>query len=223
MLDPLFQEAFCHAPRGHTVLGRKLHPLCAFDLLTLETINSPFLLDDGTAEIADLVLAVWILSNSIPEDLCIGNLELGDAGKQWLESIRGEIDPVRDCAAVETYIKDYYSLPEIMAQIAKNPITATGAPWMLSTVISVCHYIHISERRAWTMGIGQLIWYRASISELENPDARIVSPELREHMNANAKGPKVFQMQPGETLAEFAARVGISEQQAAFMLHNGGK
>ena len=39
MLDPLFSEAWVHRPVAHVVLGRKLHPFCALDLLALQIID----------------------------------------------------------------------------------------------------------------------------------------------------------------------------------------
>lgn len=225
MLDPLFREAFCHSPQGHTVLGRKLHPLCAFDLLSLEAIDSPFIEPEGKCEVHDLLLCVWILSNPIPEDLTIGNLELSPAGQTWVKSVAKKVDMPRDCGAVTAYFSDYYSAPEIMADKAvnPNPLSSLGAPWMLSIVISVCRHLHLPLRSAWTMGIGQLLWYRAALMELDDPEKRIVSQALREEMAAASKPQVVFKMEPGETLETFAARVGLPVETAAMMLHQGGQ
>lgn len=224
MLDPLFREAFCHSPQGHTVLGRKLHPFCAFDLLSLEAIDSPFLEPDGKCEVHDLLLCVWILSNPIPEDLTIGNLELGAAGKTWVKSVTKTIDMKRDCGLVMTYFSDYHSPPEIMAdkELNPNPLSALGAPWMVSTVIGVCRHLHLPLRTAWTMGVGQLLWYRAALMEMDDPEKRIVSLALREEMKAAAQPQTVYKMEPGETLDTFAARVHLSPEVAAMLLHQGG-
>lgn len=222
MLDPLFREAFCHAAQGHTVLGRKLHPLCAFDLLVLEAIDSPFVADQGSVDASDLILAVWLLSNPIPEDLTIGNLELGTAGEAWLARVGPAIDLRRDCDLIQAHFADYYSLPEVMTDVAKNPLTDLGAPWMLSTVISVCTKLHLPLRAAWTMGIGQLLWYRAGLAEMENPDMRIVGQAMRDEMDKARQPQVVFRMEPGETLADFAKRTGLDELTAATLLHQGG-
>lgn len=225
MLDPLFREAFCHAPQGHTVLGRKLHPLCAFDLLSLEAIGSPFLEVEGKCEVADLLLAVWILSNPIAEDLTIGHLELGYSGKTWVTSVTKQLDMARDCGLVTDHFKDYYSAPEVMIDKPSetNPLTGAGAPWIFSIVVTVCRQLHVPLRTAWTMGVGQLLWYRATLMEQDDPDRRIVSQALREEMARAAQPQQVFKLEPGETIESFSERTGIDKDTAAMMLHQGGR
>lgn len=223
MLESLFREAFCHAPQGHTVLGRKLHPFCAFDLLSLEAIDSPFIQPDGVCEVADLLLAVWILSNPVSEDLTIGHLELGAAGKTWVNRIRKQIDMPRDCGLVTAYMADYYAPPEIMADKEANPLNNLGAPWIFSLVISVVRHLNLPLREVWTMGVGQLLWYRAALMELDDPGKRIVNDELRAEME-KARQPQVrYTMEPGETIEAFAARVGLDVATAAMLLHQGGR
>lgn len=174
-------------------------------------------------EVSDLLLAIWILSNPIPEDLTIGNLELNAAGKTWVKSITRQIDLERDCKLIALYIADYYSAPEMMADKSDNPLQALGAPWLLSMVVSVCRHLHFPLRLAWTMGIGQLLWYRASIMEMDDPEKRIVSPDLRQEMEQVSKPQVVMKMEPGETIQQFAERVGLPIETAAMMLHQGGK
>lgn len=221
MLESLFREAFCHSPTGHTILGRKLHPFCAFDLLSLEAINSPFIQPGSTCEVADLLLAVWILSNPIAPDLTIGHLELSFAGRAWVDRIRGEIEMPRDCGLMETYIADFHAPPEMMGGKPSTPITALGAPWIFSVVIGVVKQMHLPLREAWTMGLGQLLWYRAALVEMEDPETRIVSDDMRAQLAAAAKPQEVFAMQPGETIDDFAARMNLDPATAAMLLHQG--
>lgn len=209
MLDPLFSEAWIHAPGGHRVLGRQLHPLCALDLLALEAINSPFLVDGARAEASDLVLAIWILSNDHPRDCTVGRLELDAAGKVWLESIAQPIDLASECPKVVIYFEDYWSLPEMMRTIADNPLTPYGAPWMLRHVETVCRRLHVPLYEAWTMGIGQLIWHCCSIEESENEESRIVGPAMRDRLAAAKDSYKVTDRINGETDDQFAARLGV--------------
>jgi hypothetical protein len=220
MLDPLFQEEFCHAPAGHTVLGRKLHPFSAFDLLTLQAVDSPFARDEDevVCEIHDLFFAVWLLSNPHSETLSIENLELGEEGEKWVASVMPNLDLERDAALVTRYIRDYFSPPEVLREIKTNPLSALGCPWLLTTVVSVCRNLHIPLREAWTMGIGQLLWYRCSIEE-QDTDSRVISPEMRKLMAQAEQGAKVHAMIPGESLACYCARTGIPEADAAFLLH----
>lgn len=174
-------------------------------------------------EVSDLLLAIWILSNPIPEDLTIGNLELNAAGKTWVKSITRQIDLARDCKLIALYIADYYSAPEMMSDKSDNPLQALGAPWLLSMVVSVCRHLHFPLRLAWTMGIGQLLWYRASLMEMDDPEKRIVSPDLRQEMEQAIKPQVVMKMEPGETIQQFAERVGLPVETAAMLLHQGGK
>lgn len=234
MLDPVYLEAWTHRPGGHTVLGRKLHPLSALDLLALEAVNSPFLYDGAKCELSHLILAVWILSNPHESDLTVGNLELNAEGQKWLDSLsakprwwqrkksRLSIDMDRDTKAVVAYMADYYSLPEMYRHSASTPITALGSPWMLSTVVYVASKLHLPLREAWTMGIGQLFWYRCSIEEQET-ESRVISPERRAEMEKAGENSKSFTLGIGETLAEFSRRTGISEGDAAVLLHNSTK
>lgn len=218
-LDPLFLEAFTHRPGGHVILGRKLHALCALDLLALEAVCSPFLFDGAKCEVADLILAVWLLSNPPADDLQVHHLELDDAGREWLKSLAGQIDLERDCKAVSDYMADFYSPPEMMRNVATNALTAMGAPWMLGIVVTVCGKLGVSLRDAWLMPIGNLLWYRCSIEEQET-ESRIISPDLRAELDRAKNNGKIMQMEPGELLADFAKRTGIPEATAAILLHN---
>lgn len=221
MLDPLFSEAFVHAPSGHTILGRKLHPLCAMDLLVLEALASPFLLDGAEAVLSDLLLAVWILSNDHPRDCTVGTLELNADGKAWVASLEGKIDLERDCEAVGTFFKDYFSLPEMMRTVADNPLTPAGAPWMLRHVLMVVRQLHIPLYEAWTMGIGQLIWYCCAIEEMDNEDSRIVGPSMRAQLAAAKDSFQVLKPENGETEQQFADRIGLPLADVQIMLAQG--
>ena len=218
MLDPRFSEAFVHRPGGHTILGRTLHPLCALDMLALEAINCPFLVDGGRVEIADLVLAVWILSNPHNPDCTVSHLELDADGEAWLDKITPTIDMKEDCARMQKYIEDYWSLPEMMRTIAENPLTPYGCPWMMSRVITVCRAIGVSWFEGWTMGIGQLIWICCSIEEMDNSDSRIVSPEIRAMLDAAKNSHKVYTQKAGESDEDFAARIGIPVENARILM-----
>lgn len=212
MLDPLFSEAFVHAPGGHSILGRKLHPLCAMDLLVLEAVNSPFLIDgnDVTAGVEDLILFIWVVSNDHPKDGSVGSLELDDAGKKWLEAIKGQVDMDRDCAAVGTFFKDYWSVPEMMRDVAENPLTPYGAPWMMRHVIMAARYLRVSLYEAWTMPIGQLIWYCCAIEESEASGSRIVGMSMREKLEEAKKSYQIVKPESGESEEAFCARIGVS-------------
>lgn len=219
MLDPKFLEAWTHRSGGHTVLGRKLHPLCALDLLALEAVNSPFLHDGAQCEVGDLILAVWILSNAHDPDLQVGNLELTAEGQAWVDGLIDRLELARDCAAVQAHMRDYFSAPEMMRDITSGSLNALGAPWMLGIVVTVCGKMHIPLAQAWTMPIGNLLWYRCTIEEQETA-SRIISPFMREEMKKAENNGKVMTMEPGESLSEFCTRTGIPEEAAAVLLHN---
>lgn len=218
MLDPLFLEAFAHRPGGHKVLGRQLHPLCALDLLALEAVNSPLLFDGGEISIPHLIQAVWILSNPHSLDCTISHLELNDEGKEWLKSFGGVIDLAAGCDQIQLYFADYHSLPEVMRNKQGSPLTQLGGPWMLSVIVTVVGALHIPLFEAWTMGIGQLLWIRASIEEQET-ESRIISPEMRQEMKRAETNGQVMTMEPGETLEDFCKRTGIPATDAAMLLH----
>lgn len=186
----------------------------------MEAIASPFLIEGAVANVEDLLLAIWLLSNDHPSDLTVSNLELDSAGKEWLDGLTGQIDMERDVASVIKYMADYYSMPKMFRNVAERPMTPLGCPWMLSTVVTVVAKLHIPLRDAWLMGIGQLLWYRCSIEEQESPDSRVIGAELSKEMEKAETAAKVFTLNPGETIAEFSARTGIDEETAKNLLHN---
>lgn len=172
---------------------------------------------------ADLILAIWILSNPVSEDLTIGHLELNAPGKAWVNRIRKQIDMPRDCALVTAYIADYYAPPEIMSDKEANPLNNLGAPWIFSLVIGVVRHLHLPLREVWTMGMGQLLWYRAALMELDDPTKRIIDDTLRAEMKKAREPQVLYKMEPGETIEVFAARVGLDPTTAAMLLHQGGR
>ena len=211
MIDPTFSEAWVHAPSGHSVLGRLLHPLSALDLLALEAISSPFLMDGEEGGLHDLCMLVWILSNPHAKDCTISNIEpRAPACVAWLDSVaKGSWSMEEECRRVQVYMSDYYALPEMMRDQSKDPQTPLGCPWMLSTVVSVCRTLHVPLYDAWTMGIGQLMWYRCSIEEMDS-DSRVVGPELRKDMDRATHAVTVYERLTGESDSAFADRLGIS-------------
>lgn len=170
-------------------------------------------------ELKDLIAAVWILSNPHAETLTVENLELGEAGQKWLAEVMPAINMERDVKAVLQYIHDYFSPPEVLRHLKSTPVSGLGAPWILTTVVSVCRALNIPLREAWTMGIGQLLWYRCSIDEQDSPDSRIIGPEMRALMAQAEASSKVHEIKPGESLSAFSGRTGIPEADAAFLLH----
>lgn len=222
MLDPVFHEAFVHAPGGHCVLGRKLHPFCALDVVALEAVDSPFLKPGSSAEAPDLLLAVWILSHDHPKSCSIENLELGDAGREWIESVKDTIDMPTDCARLEAYLKDYFAIPEMMRELEDDPLTPLGCPAILSNVIQVSKNLHVPLYEAWTMDIGKLMWYGCALEEMSDPGSRIIGDEMRSRMEVGKTAVKTFKVEEGESLADFAKRVGTSEEDAALLLQQAG-
>lgn len=207
MIDARCLEAFVHAPGGHTILGRKLHPLCALDLLSLEAVNSPVLLDGGKISPADLILAVWIFSNDYPLDCTIESLE---PPVEWVKSLVATIDMARDCVALKKHFDDHFALPEVMRDIAGKPMTPRGTPWMMSHVLAIVRHLHVTLYDAWTMSFGQLAWYSCAIEEMDDPEVRIIGPELREQMEAAKNAKVMYTKGADESDSDFAKRVGIT-------------
>ena len=189
------------------------------DLLALEAINSPFLLDGADAELKDLLICVWILSSPHARDCTVSNLE---PSAEWIKEATASVDMVRDCSAVAAYMRDYYSLPEVMRTIADRPVTPLGCPWMLSTVVTITRSLHIPLYEAWTMGIGQLLWYRASLEELESEDSRVVDTSMRSKLEAAKQSFNLMERLPSESDAEFAARTGLSINEVTFFSSKNG-
>lgn len=218
MLDPVFHEAWVHAPAGHTVLGRRLHPFCALDIVALESVGSPFLDRGSKVEVPDLLLGVWILSHDHPRSCSIENLELGDEGRRWVKKIKRKIDLQADVSKVGAYIEDYYAVPEMMREHIEEPMLPYGTPWILSNVLAVVKNLHVPLYEAWTMEAGKLLWYCCALEEATDPNSRIIGKELRDQMElARKNGVQEFKIEPGESLADLAKRVGCTEEEAAFL------
>src|SRR5579871_4004038 len=231
MLDPVFHEAWVHAPGGHTILGCRLHPFCALDIVALDSIKSPFLRKGETATVPDLLLAVWILSHDHPRTCSIEHLELDAAGRQWVREVtrrrwwevvlfrrpRRLLDLVRDVAKVGAYIDDYYAVPEMFREDAQEEFLPYGTPWILSNVLAVVKNLHVPVYDAWTMEVGKLLWYCCALEEATSDKSRIIGQELREQLNLAEKGGASFKVEPGESLADLAKRVGCTEAEAEFL------
>jgi hypothetical protein len=221
MLPPEFHEAWVHAKRGHKILGRRLHPFCALDIVALEAVASPVLHEGAPSSAADLLLAIKILSHDHPRSCSIEGLEMTWRDRLWIWWLRltGRLNVEEVAARLKAYLDDYYAVPDMMREQVDEPGLPYGTPWVLSVVMGVVKNLNVPLYDAWTMDAGKLLWYAGALEEATDSKARIVGKELREQMElAEKNGCQTFKVEPGETAADLARRIGVSEEDAAFLM-----
>lgn len=171
--DPRFLEAWVNR-RDHRVLGHLLHPLCFLDLLTLDAIDSPLVVEDGVVTESDFLLAVLLLSRP-HRDLEINPIMPHPTLRDRLR-LRC-CDTKSEVAALKAYFDDYYSVLEMWRE--PNDGKKCQAPWILGTVTFLLSHTRLSEWRIWTGPVGQMLAYAASAEE-QLGSSQIVSMEEQE-------------------------------------------
>lgn len=67
------------------------------------------------------------------------------------------------------YLKDYVSTPSVWVESEDGESAARelGAPWILAKVVLLLTKTHLTEERIWTMPFGEMLWYCATVAEME--------------------------------------------------------
>lgn len=157
--DPRFLEAWVNRC-DHRVLGHRLHPLCFLDLLTLDAINSPFVVADAEATEADFLLAVLLLSR--PHTSLEVNPSLPNPSLRDRLRIR-YCDFEHENAALQAYFEDYFSTLEMWRPSTSDK--QCNAPWILGTATFLLANTNLSEWRIWTAPVGQMLCYANALEE----------------------------------------------------------
>ncbi len=185
-MDSRFLQSWFNSE--HTVLGRKLHPFCAYDVLILAAAESPFVAEsEGPVpyDFTDLEKAVWICSNE-PKYFLDARMSEGviDRARMWWwgRTIRRQLErsPKRFIRqqgdAFNAYLEDFNAGPKFWAD--EKPGGTVRAPWILANVTFVIRNTNFSAEEAWRLPLGQLFWYSAGLAEqMGTSSSEIMSEE----------------------------------------------
>jgi hypothetical protein len=172
-----FFESAVNAP--HKVLGRNLKPFSLLHYLWLEHVESPFVHTDKPISRADVELAVLICScdssNAIQARL--------KSSQSWVSRIlaawfRRKGNLKTDVASFLTYHEDYFCPPEYITK-KDGTFYVENIPWLLNLATYIIRETGWSEETVWTMPLGKLFWYDASLRYLKSGEAHIVTDAER--------------------------------------------
>lgn len=165
-----FYEAFINC--SHKVLGKHLKPFSLTHCLYLEAIDSPFMkvINGEQAEITrrDLDLAVLVCSS---KDDILQNLSRAYYPHNWTMKLYSF---KRNCTAFLGYLSDFLTVPDMWD--SSDSKSSINSPWILSKATILMLNTNLTRNEIWNMPIGELLWYIASMAELEGV-AQIQSDE----------------------------------------------
>lgn len=168
----------------HKVLGKTLRPFCLLDMLALEAVESPFVVG-GSATIADVAVAVNLLSNPINENLSV---DIGFANPGFFIRLRALVIPSiydakislkrlfskthagfrsgleREVKNLEAYFADYVVAAEMWHQDGSDA-TPLGAHWIQTIVSYMLRETNLTQTEIWTHPVGQIRWTMAAVEE----------------------------------------------------------
>ena len=155
-----------------------LKPLTLGHLFLLESIASPILIAPDTIELADILLAVWICSQSWAaardslKDKALAELVF-EWGKEWgrnkPESVESETKQFGN------YLSHYMKSPPRWETGEANGKSKT--PWQLFLITSLQKELGISEIDAWNLEVNKAYTYFATISEAYYGDESLVAED----------------------------------------------
>ncbi len=169
-MDSRFQEAWFNAP--HRVLDRDLLTFSLERSVVLALIDSPFVSGDPDARctLSELQFSVEVCSRDLgPIFGCRFNVTRWAKLKTLLWTSRcrlryGSAEGLElECRKFIAYVNDYFSPPRLWTD-KNGASTKLTAPWALSHAAFLIRN-GFSERHAWTMPVGQAMWYCMAISE----------------------------------------------------------
>jgi hypothetical protein len=156
----------------HTILGKRLKPLCLLHLLWLYHIKSPLVYTSLECTMEDLELAVLICSNSSS-----GKILKAITPKRFKYHLWHRANKKRELKAellkwVE-YNNDYLSLPTFYPR--GNEETDEKLPWLITTAASVIKETGWSDEQVFAMPIGKLLWWNIAFNYLATGKTNIMS------------------------------------------------
>ena len=191
-----FEEAFCHTPAKHRIMGRRMAPFSYYHLFVLRLIESPLLgLGDHGVSVADVEIASQICSIS----------EYGKVDEmlpRWRRRARfARVNPIwwvrlwvygRNLAKqyhrFEEYVSDYVTAPETHGDLqagagGESPVAKRvyeRFPSPLAQVAGLIYWTKWPEEKCWMMPMGQVHWYIIAMRWYKGEDTKLVDEQDRE-------------------------------------------
>jgi len=149
--------ASCIVPKRTRILGKSLKPFCLKYRLWLKAIESPFLEENKTIKIQDLIIALKICSGE-----SFDKKKLSDYWIYFILLINYE----RRVKAFESFINytsSYYCWPKFYDDSKNSSGSSTGLPWELSVIANLTRN-GISYEQALNMPEASAIWLSTAFS-----------------------------------------------------------
>lgn len=192
-----FDEAFIHEPGGHRIMGRRVRPFSYYHLLILEVIDSPLYplprkRKDGAAEprppgVADLELAARICQCDFRE--AEKRLPRWQRWAKWspgwwwrlFRCARGA--GLKELAAWNAYIADYFTVPEIDSiggqSVGRSKFESF--PSVFSPVIALIFQTGWAPEKVWMLSCAEVQWYGVGLRWFSGKEGlRLVDEQGRE-------------------------------------------
>jgi hypothetical protein len=180
-----FYEAFVNIP--HTVLGRRLQPLCLFHLLWLYLIQSPLIITNKETTLKDLEIAVLICGSKNDSEI----FKLLDGKEQntlqkisnyfWRRRNRKR-DFQSELKKFIAYNDDYIALPRFLPK--EDGEANEKIPWLLLHATSLIKATGWSEETVFSMPIGKVMWFNLALGFLATGETRIMSDKEQQAVEA---------------------------------------
>jgi len=185
-VDKRFLTAFVLPPKLE-IAGFKLDALCFRHLLTLEVINSPFLIADGRVPCADDIVKVLKIC-STPNWVEASKASFFE--KLRLAKIYSDIEyQVYIITLLKKYFEESMSVPKVW--IKSNPNETSQRKETIHRTITVCTILMVkfgfTEEQAWNMPIGRATWYLTSLANIEGVEVSVISTSEEEKHDEDLK------------------------------------
>jgi len=164
-------------PPRWEVGGVLLRPFCLRHLITLQSINHPFVTDGMVPEPDDVVLALRICSS----DLGIAAMESKATwGEKWLNGkmIASPHLMAKTIAEFVRYTELYSSTPKVWEKNEDKgsiDIRKEKIPDILMLVGLLICKTTLREEDVWTMPIGKISWYATAVAVMEGANVETIS------------------------------------------------
>ena len=189
--DPVFASAYIDNGTKHKVLGARLKPFCAWHLLLLKVIESPFL-TSGQVYLYHLRRAVGVCRLQFPHSrprLPWGPLNVSQ------ERLHYEVS--KFLLYTEDYIQrpDYTIVPWSIGARGSSLPKITPPPDVIQLVYDAAHGANVPIQDAWNMPIGQAYISQAMyfqqkgvLVDFMDEKEREFQADLKKHMETKRNG-----------------------------------
>lgn len=195
-MDGRFLTAFI-IPEEREICGYKLKPYNLRHMLYLTAIESPFVTEkaDKCMTPDELLLALRICSTN---DVQKALKDKPTVREQILVAqLMAEREKFNDALReLLNYIGDSNSVPVTFEKgDGSTSKSAHNAPAPLLMAVTLMAKLHLTKEEAWTLPVGQAIWYLTVYGIIEGADTKIITTEQEAKMDSEAEFLKNLQAQ----------------------------